>query len=257
MNFLERLEFDPQGARDQFFRTGLDVLKKGGKALAILNPPTTASGLGSTKLKGDVLDTLERVAMDGSFKYYGNWGGPLYSAGKYYKKNQIITKEDIQKNPPQDKLDELFLKHDLRYQRAATNNTAEDRKRGLRYADELFIKEAEDLLKSQETTLKEKIAGKAAILAFKGKLATDIGYNADQIIDPEARKVVNEYFGQVDNDAPIKEHVYVAASGLQQNQQDTDYSEQTAAPSVQPRKDIETIQAIQNILYAIDDEDIE
>lgn len=224
MDFLEKLEFEPNKAKEDFFKTGLGVLKKGGKVLTLLNPPTSAGAVASTKLKGDILDTVERVGMDGSFKYYGNWGGPLYSAGRYYKKDEAITKDDIKNNPPQDKLDELFLKHDLRYQRAVTNANPEDRKRSLRYADELFIKEAQELLKSGNASISEKIAGNGAILAFKTKLATDVGYNSDYLDDPNARSTVNEYFNEVDNTAPIKNDVYVYPSNLLQNQIEMEYN---------------------------------
>ena len=224
MNFLEDLEIDPQNAKDTFIRTGFNVLKKAGGALTLLNPPTSGSALLGTKLKSDLLDDVERLALDGSFKYYGNWGGPLYSAGKYYKKNEAITKDDIMKNPAQDKLDELFLKHDLRYQRGATNTTPEARKQALRYADELFIKEVNDLLKSGKASIKEQIAGKSAQLAFKAKLASDIGYNVDYLDNPEARKTVNEYFNEVDNDAPIKKDVYVYPSQILENEIEKEYS---------------------------------
>ncbi|MBK9285064.1 MAG: hypothetical protein IPM51_12225 [Sphingobacteriaceae bacterium] len=216
MSFIEDLEFNPNRAKDTFIRTGYNVLKNVGNKIM--------DYFGGPKAEGELYDTVERLALDGSFKFYGNWGGPLYSAGKYYKRDEAITKDDIMKNPPQDKLDELFMKHDLRYQRGATNQSPEDRKQALKRADELFIKEVNELLKSGQASIKEQIAGRSAELAFKAKLASDIGYNIDYLDNPEARKTVNEYFNEVDNDAPIKNDVFVYPSQLFQNEIEKEYN---------------------------------
>lgn len=149
-------------------------------------------------IKGKALETVEDLAK-GRFKYHGNWAGPSYSAGRFFDKNEIITAEDIIKHPPTDALDALTLKHDLRYQLAATRDARDSRKKGLRLADEDFIREAEQLLKSQDLPMTLRAKTQAAILAFKAKLGSDVGYDIDQLPRAtEAKQVVMDYFNQVD-----------------------------------------------------------
>jgi len=149
-------------------------------------------------VQGKVLETVENLAK-GRFKFSGNWGGPSYSAGRFFDKDEYITMDDIIKNPPTDALDELTLKHDLRYTLAATRDARDARKKGLRLADEDFIREAEQLLKSQDLPFTLRAKTQAAILAFKGKLASDLGYNIDQLPNStQAKQVVMDYFNQVD-----------------------------------------------------------
>lgn len=201
MDFLSAEEL-----KESLFQTGLKELKKWGKGLlTLLAPPTTAQAVGSSIVKSKALDTVEDVLMGRGlkFKYYGNWAGPNYSAGRFYDKNEIITKEDIQKAPPIDDLDALTLKHDLRYQFAATRNTQEERKKALRQADEQFIREANQLLNSKDLGLKQRAATIAAVKAFQAKLAFDVGYNIDRLPEDkieEAKKVSLGYFNQVDPD---------------------------------------------------------
>ena len=191
---FERLEIkDPNETKREFYKTGVDVLKKVGTALTIASPPTTASGVASLLAKGDLLDKVEKLTFNNAFRYYGKYGGPSYSAGKYTEPGQIITSKDIEENPPDDELDKLYLEHDLRYQMASTESDAQKRKDETRRADEIFIRDAERLAK-KGLDLMTLGALKASVLAFKAKLATDIGYNIDQETDPEAMEVAKKYF---------------------------------------------------------------
>jgi hypothetical protein len=148
--------------------------------------------------KGQTLEAIERLAK-GQFKYHGNWAGPSYSAGRFFDKDEIITTDDIIRNPPTDPLDALTLKHDLRYQLAATRDTLEARRKGLRLADEDFIREAEELLNSQSMSAGLRAKTLAAVVAFKGKLKSDLGYKIDKLPNAdEAKSVVMDYFNQVD-----------------------------------------------------------
>jgi hypothetical protein len=153
----------------------------------------------SSHFLGKGLEFLDDLTK-GHFKYYGNYAGPSYSAGKRFEKNQIITKSDLQVKP-KDHFDALTQQHDLRYQLAATHESADARKRGLRYADEIFIRDAEKLLNSRDLDATQYAAAWAAIQAFKLKLKTDMGYNVDQIpghdID-EAKAVVHDFFNTTD-----------------------------------------------------------
>lgn len=148
--------------------------------------------------KGQTLEAIERLAK-GQFKYHGNWAGPSYSAGRFFDKDEIITTDDIIRNPPTDSLDALTLKHDLRYQLAATRDTLEERRKGLRLADEDFIREAEEMLNSQSMSTGLRAKTLAAVVAFKGKLKSDLGYKIDKLPNAdEAKAVVMDYFNQVD-----------------------------------------------------------
>ena len=209
MNFL----MSGDELKESLFQTGLKELKKWGKGLlTLLSPPTTAQAVGESIIKSKALDTVEDILMGRGlkFKYYGNWAGPNYSAGRFFDKDQIITKEDIKKAPPIDDLDKLTLKHDLRYQLGATRETQEQRKKALRQADEEFIREANELLNSKDLGLKQRAATLAAVKAFQAKLTFDVGYNIDRLPQAkieEAKNVVLDHFNQVElsSDDKIKD----------------------------------------------------
>lgn len=193
----------PENLKENYFKTGLEQLKKWGSTLlTILSPPKVISDLGLSYIKSKTLDTIEDLAMGRGlrFKYYGNYAGPGYSAGKFYTPNEIITKEDL-KIKSVDFLDELTKEHDLRYQLGATFETQQQRKNALREADEIFIKDAEKLLNSRELDYKQRIATQLAIKAFKIKLKLDSGYNIDRLPEDkikEARKVAQDYLNIID-----------------------------------------------------------
>lgn len=206
-SWLEKLFIDPTEAKNDFVKTSYGLLKKAGALLTLLNPPTTTAAVTNTQLKASALDAIERATFDGAFKYYGNYGGPNFSAGKYYKRNEIITKDDLLNTPAKDDLDKLFLEHDLRYQRGATHETVDERSQALRHADKLFVKDVEDLLRSKDLDLLQRTAANGAMLAFKSKLATDIGYKIDRLFHPDARIVADEYLRQIDpNSLPKLEY---------------------------------------------------
>ena len=211
---------NPNDIREDYFNTGLQQLKKWGSAfLTALSPPMTGQDVVKTVVKSSALDTVEDLLMGRGlrFKYYGKWAGPSYSAGKFYEKNQIITKDDIINNKPIDDLDNLTLQHDLRYQLGATKQTQEQRKQALRYADEEFIRDAEKLLNSKDLDLKQKVATIAAIKAFKIKLSFDTGYNIDKLPEDkikEAEDVVLNYFNQVNPENLPKQQYEKPSIGL-------------------------------------------
>lgn len=182
-----------------------NLFKKVYKENKIFLPSSNISDLITGKIKTKPIELIDDL-LKGRFKYYGKWGGPNYSSGRFYDKDEIITRDDILNNQPDDDLDMLFRAHDLRYQRSATRKNAQERKEGLRYADEVFIKEATDLLNSKNLDLQQRVAAKSAILGFKAKLASDIGYNIDHLDNEEARNIVNEFFNEVD---PVDNYEYV------------------------------------------------
>lgn len=178
---------------DKFTRTGYDLLKKAGTALTLISPPTSAGGLAELGIKSKGLDTLEKLAFDNSFTYYGNWGGPNYSSNRNFKKGEQLTKDDVFQ-PSQDKLDELYKQHDLRYTLAMSKDDPKQRRNLLRDADLIFIRDAEKYLGSGKSTFKEKIYGYPSIKAFKAKLHFDLGYNVDQIpIDDSTENEIKKY----------------------------------------------------------------
>lgn len=192
----DRKEFEKD--KENFLKNHPEYVKGGGLILdpiSSLNPKNIAISKG--------LETAENL-VKGRFQYHGNWAGPNYSAGRYFEKGEIITKDDILSSPPVDKLDALTLLHDLRYQLAATKPSQSQRKEALRYADKQFIEEAEKLLDSQDIPTEERVKTNAAVVAFKAKLTSDIGYNIDRLQNwEEAKNVVLDYFNQVDpNDIP-------------------------------------------------------
>jgi hypothetical protein len=228
--FISDLTDEERKEIDEEIRTGKPLSKKTFMrnlkgAPLILSPFKSIEETIKGKIKSGTIETIENLAK-GRFKYYGKWAGPSYSAGRFYDKDEIITKEDIDKNQPDDELDALTLKHDLRYQLGATKQTQEQRAKALRDADELFINEAENLLNTKQLDIKQKIATKAAILAFKAKLATNLGYNIDKLPDDkikEAEEVVNNYFNitkpeplRYENFIPIEENNLVF-SGQDEN----------------------------------------
>jgi hypothetical protein len=218
--FISDLTDEERKEIDEEIRTGKPLSKKTMMRITkgaplILSPFTSIEETLKGKIQSGTIETIENLAK-GRFKYYGKWAGPSYSAGRFYAKDEIITKEDIDKNPPDDDLDALTLKHDLRYQLGATKQTQEQRAKALRDADELFIKEAENLLNTKQLDIKQRIATKSAILAFKAKLATNLGYNIDKLPDDrikQAEEVVNNYFNitkpeplRYENFIPIEEN---------------------------------------------------
>lgn len=229
----------------------------------LLNPVGIAKGKAFTS----AVEGLENLAK-GKFKFWGNWAGPSYSAGRYFDKDEIITKEDIVNAPPVDDLDNLTLKHDLRYQRGATKNTPQERKEALRYADKQFIEEAQKLLNSKDLDTKQRLATQGAILAFKAKLASDIGYNVDKLDNPNASKVVDDYLNEVQNPT-FNGRSYSAPKGLQQNIEDefniaiprqVNNIERKLNLKPKPQNknnNIEAIKAIQQLLFSLEDDDEE
>lgn len=226
----------------------------------LLNPTETIRNKALT----DAIDAGENL-LKGRFKYYGNWAGAGYSGGRFYDQDEVITKEDIYNNPPVDEFDKLTLQHDLRYQKASIYETLEQRKKALREADEIFIKDAEKLLKERQLDVKQRLATRGAILAFKAKLASDIGYNIERLPEDkinQAKQVVNEYFNIRDaTDIPTNTE-YKRPQGLMSNIQDEynvelpkkiDNIENKMFPQRQSnKKDIEMINAILDIINNID-----
>lgn len=197
MDFLEKIEIDPEGAKRDFIKTGFGILKTVGTVATLLNPPTTVLGIAGMVAKSEILDVIEDLAVDGSFKYYGNYGGPGYSSGRKFIPGQTITKKDLEVMPI-DGLDKIFKDHDLRYQRSATHNDPLDRAEGLKDADHKLLKELSTFLDSPEATLWQKTNAYLALQAFRVKLATGLGYNVSQLRNPDARKIVDEYFGDLE-----------------------------------------------------------
>lgn len=146
----------------------------------------TATGQIVSKI-GDTVDNL----FYGSFAIPGtNWGGPLYSAGKTFAKNQIITPQDL-KVEATNKADSLYQLHDIEYQESATKPTLDERIDALKDADRKFIDRAQDVLRREGLSLYEKFLLHSSILAFKAKLNTGIGYESGaqyRITNPDAFK---------------------------------------------------------------------
>lgn len=124
------------------------------------------------------------------FKIPGTqYGGPLYSSGRFYEPNEIITIADLKKVPPAHEADRLYMIHDVEYQAAATKEKLADRIDGLKEADKMYIKRAQDLLKTGNVSLSERGLLLSSIIAFKSKLKSGIGYEnavVDRIMDPKA-----------------------------------------------------------------------
>lgn len=204
---------------------------------ASIEAPFSAAKYAKDKFIMGTLDKIDKLAQ-GKFKYWGNWGGPSYSSGRYYDTNEMITKQDIQMNPPKDRLDALYLAHDLRYQQAATFYNQSQRHKALRTADEIFIKDAESLLKNyHDIDITQQLAAKASILAFKAKLKTDMGYDIEQIPNAkEAKQVAENYLNEyvhdeIENDRRLTNEdisKYMKESKLlQSNQMDDPFEQQS------------------------------
>jgi hypothetical protein len=182
----------------------LDILGKVGTVATLINPPSTIPALLTTVGTSKAIEKGRELTFKGGFTYHGKYGGPSYSAGRFYKPGELITIDDIDKNPPEDALDALYLKHDLRYQEASTYDDPQTRKQKTREADEIFIREAEDLAKTQKLDLKTLSYLKGSVIAFKAKLLSDVGYNVDQISDQEkALETYNKYFKISENKKPL------------------------------------------------------
>ena len=189
-----RLEIqEPKVTTKEMVQTGYGLLKDAGKALTLLSPPSSSTALAGTMAKGDLLDKLEKLTFDSSFSYYGNWGGPNYSSSRNFKQGEQLNKFDVNE-PSKDGLDELYKQHDIRYSIAMSKDDANQRRKLLREADEKFIDDAEKYLSSGKASLQEKIYGHPSILAFKGKLKLNAGYNVDKIpLDDETEKEMFKY----------------------------------------------------------------
>ena len=189
----------PEDLREDIFRTGLDVLHKAGTALTLASPPTTAKSIGGTIAKGGALDKLEKLIMDKSFKYYGNWGGPNYSSGRHFRNNENLTLEDIDRSSI-DALDELYKRHDLEYIVASSHTDKKTRGLKTKYADERFIRDAEKLLDERtDLSFTQRALAKASILAFKTKTALG-SYDIDYMDNPEITEKSKKYLGFINND---------------------------------------------------------
>lgn len=194
--------------------------RKNVKGSGIVDPSSLLNP--KSQILGQSLEFIEDL-IKGRFKYHGNYAGPSYSAGRKFEKNQIITEKDLRVKPT-DRLDALTQKHDLRYQLGATLKTVESRKNALRFADELFIREAKDMLNSEEIGVEEYAKTFLAIQGFKIKLKTDIGYEIEQIPEhdlEEAKKVVHDFFGTEDlTDRTYDDKVMEESIGLGSNNVD-------------------------------------
>jgi hypothetical protein len=92
------------------------------------------------------------------FKFHGNYGGPGYTAGKFYDSGSRIDWNV----KPVDELDELFRKHDYDYDRI--DHVA---------ADQLFLQRL-DALSSKNSSIKSKLAGWGFTLkSGRGELTSD------------------------------------------------------------------------------------
>ena len=195
-SFIENLYMDPSRAKEQFVETALGALKIAGTAMTIVNPPLTPLAVVGTGLKSKALDAIEAYAIHGATPYYGSWGGGLYSGNRIFKPDESITRKDIEVGS-KDIADELFKLHDLRYQKAMTLGEPKERENGLRQADQFYLDEASQLMQRPDVSLTQKLATAGAMALFKGKLFTGLGYSYPQISDPEASRVVDEYFAKM------------------------------------------------------------
>lgn len=198
-----------------------ETLKKAFNAVPVALIPDSVASIPAGSVIGKIGETIDNLAY-GSFAIpKTNWGGPLYSAGKTFAKNQIITPQDLEVKPT-NKADELYKLHDIDTQESSTKPTLDQRIEAIKEADRKFISRAEDVLRRDNLTTYEKFLLHSSILAFKAKLKTDIGYKTQAeyyITDPRAfdagniayfrnqvnrsNRVVRNYKKQTNQDNPI------------------------------------------------------
>jgi len=176
---------------ETYAKSAVDILKTIGSALTLVSPPTTVAGLVGLGAKSKVLDIVEKATFDNSFKYYGNWGGPNYSSGRNFKRGENLSKKDLDIKPI-DGLDNLYKTHDLEYVVALAQIDPEKRKQMLRDADNKFVMDAEKYLSSDEATMKEKLYGYPSVKAFQVKIFSDVGYDQEQINNPDITQEVEK-----------------------------------------------------------------
>lgn len=102
-------------------------------------------------------------------RWWGNFGGPLYSGGRNLAPDEPITARDIEVKP-RDKLDKLFKRHDLFTARAQTLATPKERADAVREADRIVIEEINDLLNRDAISGVERAAAIWAAAGFRAKL---------------------------------------------------------------------------------------
>lgn len=134
-------------------------------------------------LAGGIFD---RAADAVRGRWYGKWGGPGYSAGRYLAGDEPITPEDLRVRPT-DFLDSLFKRHDIEYGLAQTRGSKAAIVAGLRKADEDFARRAKAALKTgQISGWATRKAAELAIDGFEKKLNLNVGYEgaAVPVADP-------------------------------------------------------------------------
>lgn len=170
LNELKQFGYDSKMVRPE-------TLQKAMKATPFSMLPTNIGEVIKATPLGKFGQTLDNVAY-GSFSIpFTNWGGALYSAGKTFGKNQIITPDDLDTKPT-NKADELFMLHDIDYQESSTRPTQQQRKEQLMEADRAFIERARDLLSKGDLSFYEQFLLYSAIGAFELKLKTKLGYDS-------------------------------------------------------------------------------
>jgi len=141
-----------------------------------------AAALGTDAAGGLVDRGVDRLADAFRGRWYGNYGGPGYSGGRFLRPDEHISPADL-RVPPTDKLDALFRAHDIRYALGATKDTRKARAEALREADKSFIREAARLIRSDQLTLGQRMAAEAAMTGFRAKLASGAGYDPAPLRD--------------------------------------------------------------------------
>lgn len=257
---------------------------KGG-ALSLSIPTSVKEYLGSKALS-ESADFLDNIAQ-GRFKYHGQNAGPNYSLGKFYGQNEVITKNQLKKRSG-DKLDDIYLQHDLLYTKASLYGTPEQREKALRHADQVFVKKAKEYVKNHDLSLVDSIKTNTAIKAFEAKQKLGVGYKIDQLDRPyyvdddgnykwttheEVNNTVNEHLKEYDFeslDIPNETLGYdikrpanniIEKNQLMSNEVENEFG---IAPESNftniaddPKSKADIVKAIQAVLFAVDDNEDE
>lgn len=140
-------------------------------------------------------DQFKEEAKAGRLKFWGNWGGPLYSGAYYIDPNQGIDPE-MWNIPATDNLDAVYKRHDLFYAYAATFPPAECEAE-MRKADQECIETITRLLEAGEITDQDaQDAAVFSIATFIAKQRIGFGYDPPPLrtSDPNAGKVWRAYY---------------------------------------------------------------
>lgn len=174
----------------------------------------------------NAIDEFFHNARAGRFAYDGLNAGPGYSLGKFYGDNEVITSDQIRRLAGNDKLDNIYLQHDLLYTDAVLHQDAINREKALRYADELYIRKAKAYLEDPNISFTSRLKTLAAIEAFERKIKYGIGYQLKQLDRPyyidedgnyhwtthdDVRKTIKDYLQQYDPESYADRPVIFAA----------------------------------------------